>query len=1169
MTRAARVVVGLFCLAAVLAPVRAGEPTSIQVLVEIPGCGDGLVGGVEECDPPGSIGDCSPGVPCSATCTCPVAAPGDIILSPGFNLVSLPSADEGRILPDLLDSIEGLYRGVLVHDPWSATEPWKSYVPGRPGYLNGLLDIESAEGFWIDMAAPGLLNTSGTGDPVDYNIRTGWNLISYPTMVPRDVATAFLDVADAIVSVNAYDAPGESWTYYTPGDAGSTLTTLQPGAGYWVETDRDDVWSWNGIAYERRQADLQVSSLVTEPDIPRIPEGDPPPTTALVPVTVAVYNAGPRDASDVEVRLSDDFEDTVTLLQTYTFPSIPGYTVVDTTIFSGSLRTFDFEAGIHELIVEIDPADLIVEENEANNDGTYIMYVVEPLTASIGQSPLTGEVPIQIDFTGTVTGGVPPYNYWWTDGSQVSQEQNPSLVFSTDGSQIVEFHVTDSQGADTSDTAYFDLDPNSWPEQAEFAITIADMFFVSASEVQIDLQVHNTSEVSADPRVIVEVYTPSDPTIFSETLLDTIVSLYGLHTEDITVLTGDLPNGNYAVRAKVNPYGAVPEGSTIGNQVSDAFVVTGSGHLPRFTVGTAVFLPPDPMVGSAVSAAVTLANNGPSDETVKVVYSYEDPNGTQVPMNQTGIQYVKPGEEVVYTIRWSIPPQPDTTLFYEFQDFYNPGKILTRGSAPLTITPYTFSLSDLTIEPDFSTWSRPETTNAMPVTISAVVHNESPAAGEIRYLPMVEGVEVDDIPIYNFPASSSRPISYTHQPGGLPGTYLAGFDLDTFFENESYSQMYDWTLTDNAEYVLYDVNEGFACHLEDIVIDPPVVARPGAITLTLKNASPDNAIFPFGIDISYERWTDGSPVTDNLVFSFEQMDSIPRPLAFEWAPGQTGPHTVEIMCGSSIHTREFFVQPQVTVSHQVEEVLDHYGQWAAGHAEDTFVRQKLWTKASSFVVNEPPHQFTSSGILGRVYRQVDFFDGTTADSEYTADIEVEFGFGGVVNTVEAGVAGTDYNVHATFTINDYSGVTPVVCMSGTGAIPCKSTLFKVPSAGDEFVDWVLDITIAAGGHYLGGLIDPLYIFLDAIACENTFARHKRVVFKDMKLRNGHSFMIEQRLNAEVSSWSFGLGTGTAYIDFFNHSPHDCDRVAGGDIILPERGIWITDVAITATAVDRE
>jgi hypothetical protein len=1170
MTRAARVSIGLFCLAAVFAPVRAGEPTSIQILVEIPGCGDGTVGGTEVCDPPGAVGQCSPGVPCSAICTCPVTGPGDIVLSPGFNLVSIPSVDGGRILPELLASIEGLYRGVLVYDPWGTDGPWKSYVPGRPGYLNGLLGIKSAEGFWIDMAANGLLNTSGTGDPVDYSIRTGWNLISYPTMVPRDAATAFLDVADALISVNAYQAAGSSWTYYAPGDPGSTLTTLQPGAGYWVETDRDDVWTWNGIAYERRQADLQISSVVTEPDIPRIQEGDPPPTTVLVPVTVAIHNAGPRDATDVEVRLSEDFEATVTLLQTYTFPSIPAHSVVDTTIFHSSTRRFDFEAGDHELMVEIDPVDLIVEEDETNNQGTYPMYVVEALILSIGQSPLTGEVPIQIDFTGTATGGVPPYNYWWTDSSQTSQEQNPSFIFSDAGSMIVEFHVIDSQDVHWSEAAFFDLDPSSAPEPAEFTISIADMSFVSASEVQIDLLANNTSEASAGARVIVDVYNLDDLTIFDETLLDTIVPLWGLHSEPITVLTGDLPNGNYHVTAKINPSGAFPEGNTSDNQADDSFVVSGSGHLPRFTVGPATFTPPDPMVGSTVSATVTLANNGPSDETVKATFSYENDVGTEVPMNQIRIQHVKPGEEVVYTIRWSIPPQPATTLFYEFEDFHGAGEILASGSAPLTITPFTYSLTDLTIEPNLSEWSRPETTNAMPLTISAVIHNESPVAGDIRYLPMVEDIEVDDIPIYNFPANSSRAISYTSQPGGLPGTYLAGFDLDTFFEGESYSRMYDWTLSDDSEYVLYDVNEGFACHLEDIVIDSPVVTRPGAITLTLKNASPHNAIFPFSIDVSYERWTDGSPVTDNLAFSFEQMDSIPRPLAFEWVPGQTGPHTVEITCGSSIHTREFFVQPRVTISDQIEEVLDHEGEWNTGHAEDFFVRQKLWTKASSFVIAIlHPHQFNSSKILGRVYRQVDIFDGTTADNEYTADIAVEFGFGGIINTVEAGVGGTDYSVHATFTINDYSGVTPVACMSGTGAIPCKSTLFKQPGGADEWVDLALERTFAYGGKYLGEWLDSLYVFLDAIACEGTFARHKRVVFKDMKIRNGHSFMIEERLNAEVSSWSFGLGSGTAYVDFYNHSPHDCDRVAGGDIILPERGIWITDVAITATSVDRE
>jgi len=56
-------------------------------------------------------------------------------------------------------------------------------------------------------------------------------------------------------------------------------------------------------------------------------------------------------------------------------------------------------------------------------------YVGEnpPLSANINASPTSGEVPLTVNFTGSATGGTPPYSYSWDFGDSASStEQNPS-----------------------------------------------------------------------------------------------------------------------------------------------------------------------------------------------------------------------------------------------------------------------------------------------------------------------------------------------------------------------------------------------------------------------------------------------------------------------------------------------------------------------------------------------------------------------------------------------------------------------------------------------------------------------------------------------------------------------------------------------------------------------
>jgi PKD repeat protein len=68
------------------------------------------------------------------------------------------------------------------------------------------------------------------------------------------------------------------------------------------------------------------------------------------------------------------------------------------------------------------------------------------LTASASANPTSGQTPLSVAFTGTATGGTPPYTYSWSfgDGSANSTTQNPSHTYNTAGTYTATLTITDS-----------------------------------------------------------------------------------------------------------------------------------------------------------------------------------------------------------------------------------------------------------------------------------------------------------------------------------------------------------------------------------------------------------------------------------------------------------------------------------------------------------------------------------------------------------------------------------------------------------------------------------------------------------------------------------------------------------------------------------------------------
>ncbi len=73
------------------------------------------------------------------------------------------------------------------------------------------------------------------------------------------------------------------------------------------------------------------------------------------------------------------------------------------------------------------------------------------LVASASASPMSGQAPLTVNFTGSATGGTTPYTYSWNFGDgQTSSAQNPSHTYSTIGNYIANLTVTDSSSANAS-----------------------------------------------------------------------------------------------------------------------------------------------------------------------------------------------------------------------------------------------------------------------------------------------------------------------------------------------------------------------------------------------------------------------------------------------------------------------------------------------------------------------------------------------------------------------------------------------------------------------------------------------------------------------------------------------------------------------------------------------
>ena len=160
-----------------------------------------------------------------------------VALHEGWNLISFPLAQLNTSITEVLIDIDGKWDYVRAYDPTAAL-PWVSYSTHMPAQLNTLHDLTHMLGFWINITESGV-NLTITGylpSSTTMLLRAGWNLVSYPSLIPRTVTEALAGTGyDAVEGYN-------STSPYQIGPLdGSDMMTA--GNGYWVHVPADAVWT--------------------------------------------------------------------------------------------------------------------------------------------------------------------------------------------------------------------------------------------------------------------------------------------------------------------------------------------------------------------------------------------------------------------------------------------------------------------------------------------------------------------------------------------------------------------------------------------------------------------------------------------------------------------------------------------------------------------------------------------------------------------------------------------------------------------------------------------------------------------------------------------------------------------------------------------------------------
>ena len=164
-----------------------------------------------------------------------------IILSEGWNLISIPLYQNIKSIDKVLENITGRWDHINTYDA-SDPDHWKSNATFKPDQLNDLKSLNHKIGFWIHITTPNVNLTVKGYKPTSTCIflHSGWNLVGYPAVNDTLYTVGELKIATGATRVEGFNTTAPYRI--------SELTdnhNLKKGEGYWVHVPADSVWVVN------------------------------------------------------------------------------------------------------------------------------------------------------------------------------------------------------------------------------------------------------------------------------------------------------------------------------------------------------------------------------------------------------------------------------------------------------------------------------------------------------------------------------------------------------------------------------------------------------------------------------------------------------------------------------------------------------------------------------------------------------------------------------------------------------------------------------------------------------------------------------------------------------------------------------------------------------------
>ncbi|UCE35962.1 MAG: right-handed parallel beta-helix repeat-containing protein [Thermoplasmata archaeon] len=176
-----------------------------------------------------------------------------IPLKKGWNMISVPMNQSDTTITKVLEYIDGKYRAVQWYDASDGTDQWKHYRVGKP-FGNDLQNIDRKMGIWIYMYQDDVLSLVGSvpsPTTTGIQLRSGWNLVGYPSLTTRFSGTganeAFEFISgpgsiDMVMYYNASDA-SDPWKMWDPGSySPDDLVQIEPGYGLYIHVTDNCIW---------------------------------------------------------------------------------------------------------------------------------------------------------------------------------------------------------------------------------------------------------------------------------------------------------------------------------------------------------------------------------------------------------------------------------------------------------------------------------------------------------------------------------------------------------------------------------------------------------------------------------------------------------------------------------------------------------------------------------------------------------------------------------------------------------------------------------------------------------------------------------------------------------------------------------------------------------------